>query len=126
MRDNGLQDLIFPERAQRAVPPPPARPRGRVLFLASTFPRWEGDSSAPFVLNLAQDLRALDTDSHRFFQGCHVISREPRYGKDNSRRDNGEYQQKEGSDPGRPGRGKTQGRAVRRGVALLSISTFGP
>ncbi len=60
MRDDSLQDLIFRESAQRAVPPPPARPRGRVLFLASTFPRWEGDSSAPFVLNLAQDLRALD------------------------------------------------------------------
>ena len=60
MRDDRFQDLIFPESAQRADPPPSARPRGRVLFLASTFPRWEGDSSAPFVLNLAQDLRALD------------------------------------------------------------------
>ncbi len=59
MRDDRFQDLIFPESAHRADPPPSARPRGRVLFLASTFPRWEGDSSAPFVLNLAQDLQAL-------------------------------------------------------------------
>lgn len=28
----------------------------RVLFLTSNFPRWEGDSTTPFVLHLAQDL----------------------------------------------------------------------
>lgn len=33
--------------------------RGRVLCVTSTFPRWEGDSTTPFVLNLAQDLQAL-------------------------------------------------------------------
>jgi len=30
---------------------------GRVLMVASSFPRWSGDSSGPFVLNLAQDLQ---------------------------------------------------------------------
>lgn len=33
--------------------------RGRVLFLTSNFPRWEGDSTTPFVLHLAQDLQQL-------------------------------------------------------------------
>ena len=33
--------------------------RGRVLMLTSNFPRWEGDSTTPFVLHLAQDLQAL-------------------------------------------------------------------
>lgn len=32
---------------------------GRILCLTSTFPRWEGDSTPPFVLHLAQDLQAL-------------------------------------------------------------------
>jgi glycosyltransferase involved in cell wall biosynthesis len=30
-----------------------------VLFVTSNFPRWEGDSTTPFVLHLAQDLQAL-------------------------------------------------------------------
>ncbi|MGD9743145.1 MAG: glycosyltransferase family 4 protein [Dongiaceae bacterium] len=34
----------------------------RVLFVTSSFPRWAGDSSGPFILNLAQDLRALGWD----------------------------------------------------------------
>ncbi len=32
---------------------------GRILSVTSTFPRWRGDSTAPFVLHLAQDLQAL-------------------------------------------------------------------
>ena len=36
-----------------------ARPR-RVLFLTSNFPRWKGDTTTPFVLDLARDLQALD------------------------------------------------------------------
>ena len=32
---------------------------GRILCLTSNFPRWEGDSTTPFVLHLAQDLQAL-------------------------------------------------------------------
>ncbi|MBK1649797.1 glycosyltransferase [Rhabdochromatium marinum] len=32
---------------------------GRILCVTSTFPRWSGDSTAPFVLHLAQDLQAL-------------------------------------------------------------------
>ncbi len=36
-----------------------SEPRGRVLCVTSNFPRWEGDSAAPFVLHLAQDLQAL-------------------------------------------------------------------
>ncbi len=32
---------------------------GRVLCLTSNFPRWEGDSTTPFVLHLAQDLMEL-------------------------------------------------------------------
>jgi phosphatidylinositol alpha-1,6-mannosyltransferase len=35
------------------------RDRGRVLLLTSNFPRWSGDSTTPFVLNLARDLRGL-------------------------------------------------------------------
>jgi glycosyltransferase involved in cell wall biosynthesis len=31
----------------------------RVLFLTSSFPRWEGDSTTPFILHLAEDLTAL-------------------------------------------------------------------
>ena len=34
------------------------RELGRILMITSSFPRWVGDSSGPFVLNLAQDLRA--------------------------------------------------------------------
>lgn len=34
-------------------------PKGRVLMLTSSFPRWAGDSTAPFILHLAQDLQAL-------------------------------------------------------------------
>jgi phosphatidylinositol alpha-1,6-mannosyltransferase len=30
--------------------------KGRVLCLTSNFPRWKGDSTTPFVLNLAEDL----------------------------------------------------------------------
>lgn len=33
--------------------------RGRVLCVTSSFPRWAGDSTAPFVHHLAQDLQAL-------------------------------------------------------------------
>jgi phosphatidylinositol alpha-1,6-mannosyltransferase len=33
--------------------------RGRVLCLTSNLPRWAGDSTTPFVLHLAADLRAL-------------------------------------------------------------------
>lgn len=32
---------------------------GRILLVTSSFPRWEGDSTTPFVLHLAQDLQAL-------------------------------------------------------------------
>lgn len=31
----------------------------RLLFVTSSFPRWAGDGSAPFILNLAEDLQAL-------------------------------------------------------------------
>ena len=33
--------------------------RGRVLCVTSNFPRWAGDSTTPFVLNLAEDLQSL-------------------------------------------------------------------
>jgi len=33
--------------------------RGRVLCVTSNFPRWLGDSTTPFVLNLAKDLTSL-------------------------------------------------------------------
>jgi phosphatidyl-myo-inositol dimannoside synthase len=33
--------------------------RGHVLFVTSSFPRWGGDSTTPFVLQLAMDLQAL-------------------------------------------------------------------
>lgn len=32
---------------------------GRILCVTSNFPRWEGDSTTPFVLHLAQDLQEL-------------------------------------------------------------------
>jgi glycosyltransferase involved in cell wall biosynthesis len=38
--------------------PLPVR-RGRVLSVATTFPRWEGDATPAFVLHLAQDLQSL-------------------------------------------------------------------
>jgi glycosyltransferase involved in cell wall biosynthesis len=34
-------------------------PRGRVLCITSNFPRWAGDNTTPFIMHLAQDLRAL-------------------------------------------------------------------
>ena len=37
----------------------PASDPRRVLFVTSNFPRWQGDSTTPFVLHLAQDLSAL-------------------------------------------------------------------
>jgi glycosyltransferase involved in cell wall biosynthesis len=33
--------------------------RGRILLTTSNFPRWAGDSTTPFILNLAQDLQSL-------------------------------------------------------------------
>ena len=33
--------------------------KGRVLLTTSNYPRWEGDSTTPFVLNLAKDLQQL-------------------------------------------------------------------
>lgn len=36
--------------------------RGRILWVVSNCPRWAGDASAPFILNLARDLRARDWD----------------------------------------------------------------
>ncbi len=33
---------------------------GRVLMLTSNFPRWEGDSTTTFILDLAKDLQSLD------------------------------------------------------------------
>ncbi len=35
------------------------REHGRILCVTSNFPRWEGDSTTPFVLHLCQDLQAL-------------------------------------------------------------------
>ncbi len=34
-------------------------PRGRVLCMTSNFPRWDGDSTTPFILHLVQDLQAF-------------------------------------------------------------------
>lgn len=36
--------------------------RGRILCVTSNYPRWDGDSTTPFVLHLAQDLQALGWD----------------------------------------------------------------
>lgn len=33
--------------------------KGRILCMTSNFPRWAGDSTTPFVLHLAEDLKAL-------------------------------------------------------------------
>jgi len=38
------------------------RHSGRVLLVTSSYPRWEGDSTTPFVHHLAQDLRARGWD----------------------------------------------------------------
>jgi glycosyltransferase involved in cell wall biosynthesis len=40
------------------------RPSGEVLFVTSSYPRWPGDATTPFVHHLAQDLRALGWDVH--------------------------------------------------------------
>ena len=37
----------------------PQSKKNRVLCVTSNFPRWEGDSTTPFVLHLAEDLQAL-------------------------------------------------------------------
>jgi glycosyltransferase involved in cell wall biosynthesis len=36
-----------------------AKGAGRILCVTSSFPRWEGDSTTPFILHLAQDLQEL-------------------------------------------------------------------
>lgn len=36
--------------------------RGRVVWVVSNCPRWPGDASAPFILNLARDMRERDWD----------------------------------------------------------------
>jgi phosphatidylinositol alpha-1,6-mannosyltransferase len=58
--------------------------RGRVLFVTSSFPRWGGDSTTPFILHLAQDLQALGwrvrvlaphaagARSHEYLEGVEV------------------------------------------------------
>lgn len=38
---------------------PPAGTHGRILVLSSTFPRWDGDASTPFIPNLCRDLISL-------------------------------------------------------------------
>ena len=38
--------------------------KGRVLFVTSSFPRWVGDSTTPFVLHLAQDLQQMGWAVH--------------------------------------------------------------
>lgn len=51
---------IQPQRSHRAQSlglDPLAR--GRILLTTSNFPRWAGDSTTPFILNLAQDLQSL-------------------------------------------------------------------
>lgn len=40
-------------------PAPVEQNPGRILFVTSTFPRWSGDSTTPFILHLAQDLQEL-------------------------------------------------------------------
>jgi glycosyltransferase involved in cell wall biosynthesis len=40
----------------------PGPPAGEVLFVTSSYPRWPGDSTTPFVHHLALDLRALGWD----------------------------------------------------------------
>lgn len=40
----------------------PAKPRGKILVLTSTFPRWENDASTPFIPNLCRDLAFLGWD----------------------------------------------------------------
>ncbi len=46
-----------------------ADPR-RVLFVTSNFPRWQNDSTTPFILHLAQDLRGLGWDVHVLAPHC--------------------------------------------------------
>lgn len=44
---------------------PCVRGRGRsVLFVTSSFPRWSGDSTTPFIYNLAEDLQLLGWKVH--------------------------------------------------------------
>ena len=42
--------------------PKTRRAKGRVLCVTSNLARWEGDSTTPFVLNLASDMQALGWD----------------------------------------------------------------
>ena len=44
---------------QRNKKEPVSRYKGRILCLTSNFPRWEKDSTTPFVLNLASDLQEM-------------------------------------------------------------------
>jgi glycosyltransferase involved in cell wall biosynthesis len=49
---------LLAARQVASVPPGNAR----VLFVTSNFPRWPGDSTTPFILHLASDLRSLGWD----------------------------------------------------------------
>lgn len=52
--------MSAPDSQARPAPAPAVdQPRGRILCVTSTLPRWSGDSTASFVLHLAQDLQAL-------------------------------------------------------------------
>jgi len=55
--EHGRTDL--PSHALDSDSPTKLAKLGRVLLVTSNFPRWEGDSTTPFVLHLAQDLQAL-------------------------------------------------------------------
>lgn len=56
-RDPGIRKIERTEICRR----PTARTAvlGRILLTSSNFPRWTGDSTTPFILNLAKDLQSL-------------------------------------------------------------------
>jgi glycosyltransferase involved in cell wall biosynthesis len=43
---------------------PAGGPRGEVLIVTSSYPRWAGDATSPFMHHLAKDLQALGWDIH--------------------------------------------------------------
>jgi len=58
-RDELLSRLAM-EHPTAVARPETTRPvQGRILCVTSNFPRWEGDSTTPFVLHLSRDLQAL-------------------------------------------------------------------
>lgn len=59
MRGNAKAVAVMPQSVGLPLGSSSTVTRGRVLMVTSSFPRWLGDETTPFILHLAQDLQSL-------------------------------------------------------------------